>query len=330
MGETDSNSLFIFDWKIDGENKLMKKILVIGGNGFIGKNVVDRLIEENYKVGVYDLVCGKREGVNYYTGDVINDDYFEAILLEYDIIIYLISAIMPQRSMKEPLSAYMTDIPLLIKTLEVCKKIGIKRIIYASSGGTIYGNCEIANVEDKYLSPINHYAICKLTCEKILSLYNNLYGMENMILRIANPYGKGQKLESGVGVITTFTRHALIDGRIQLYGDGGNIRDFIDIEEVSKAFQLAVEWKFIKEITPVFNVGSGKGISLIDLIQIIQNTLKSEMVIEYLPERNFDVHCNYLCMKKTKRYLGFEPDNGVKRRIEKYIRNLASEYAESK
>lgn len=304
----------------------MKRVLVIGGNGFIGGNIVDYFLNRNCEIGVYDLKKGLKAGVTYFSGDIINDDRLEQIVAGYETIVYLISAIMPQKSMDEPLSSYLTDVPLMIRTLETAKESGVRRIVYASSGGTIYGDSEVANIEDKPLNPINHYAICKLTCEKILFLYNDLFGMENVVLRIANPYGRGQRLESGVGAITTFTRHILADEKIDLYGDGRNVRDYIDVEEVARAFYLAVEWKFEKNITPVFNVGSGKGLSLNDIIKLISEYLKVSPKISFLPQRKFDVRCNYLDMNKSKQYLGFCPNGIPEEGIKKYVQSLKTEY----
>lgn len=303
-------------------DSIMKKILVIGGNGFIGQNVVTKLLKDGYTVGVYDIrECGI-PGVCSYVGDVLNDKKYEEILQMYDRIVYLISAIMPQKSMDEPMSAYQIDIPLMLYTLELCKKNNIKRIIYSSSGGTIYGDYQTANTEDRLTNPINHYAICKLTCEKILCLYNQLYGMENVVLRIANPYGFGQRLESGVGAITNFAYRMLRKERIIIFGDGENIRDYIPIEEVANAVVKAIEWKFDRGETPIFNVGSGVGLSINKVIQIIAEEIGIDPQVEYRSERNFDVRCNYLDMTKTERVFGNISNGEHEENIRKYVRKI--------
>lgn len=307
----------------------MERILVIGGNGFVGGNVVDELLEKNYEVGVYDIEEGENPSVKYYKGNVLDDNKFEEIIKRYSTIVYLISAIMPQKAMQEPLSSYKMDIPLLIHVLEICVKNGIKRIVYSSSGGTIYGNNMEPNKEEKLPNPINHYAICKLACERILCLYNKLYNMQNVILRIANPYGNGQRLESGVGVITTFTRHVLNRENIILFGDGENIRDYIDIADVAKAFQLSIEWNFSEAVEPVFNVGSGMGISINRIIEIISEELNVKPRISYMPQRKFDVRCNYLNMEKSKSILGLVNSGNPEQNIRKYVQTLRTSYVNS-
>lgn len=298
----------------------MKKILVIGGNGFIGKNVVDLLLMKKYQVGVYDTLQSAFANVTSYVGDIINDSDFETIIGEYDTIVYLISAIMPKQSMDEPLSSYSNDIPLLIKTLEVCRRHGVGRVIYASSGGTIYGDNTNANKEEMLSHPINHYAICKLTCENILMLYNQLYGMKNIVLRIANPFGKYQRIASGVGAVTTFTYHLLKKEPINIWGDGENVRDYIDVKHVAEAFSLAIELKSLEGIHPIFNVGSGVGYSLNSLVQIISEELGVKPQVEYLSNRNFDVQSNYLDMTKTKQVLGLKLPENPEDNIREYVR----------
>lgn len=298
----------------------MKKILVIGGNGFIGKNVVEYLLNERYEVGVYDMNTSNISGIKSHIGNINDDKLFETIIEQYDSIIYLISAIMPKQSMDEPLSSYQTDIPLLIKTLEACRKKGLSRIVYASSGGTIYGDHEGANTEELFSEPINHYAICKLTCEKILMLYNQLYGMENIALRIANPYGKHQQIASGVGAVTTFAYHILSNEPISIWGDGENIRDYIEVGYVAQAFKLALDWEFREEVVPIFNIGSGVGLSLNQLVGIISDELGTEAKVKYSHNRNFDVKSNYLDISKAQNILGLCINKSSEECIREYVR----------
>src|SRR5574344_1077953 len=172
--------------------------------------------------------------------------------------------------MENPTSAYTNDVPLLIKTLDSCVKSNVKRVIFSSSGGTIYGETSGQNArEDDRKFPINNYAICKLTCENILNMYNKLHGMENISLRISNPYGIGQRPESGVGVITTFVDKICKGEPITLFGDGSITRDFLDVEKVAEAFYDAINWKFDNDIDPIFNIGSGQGLTLKQIVDII-------------------------------------------------------------
>ena len=280
------------------------KVLVIGGSGFIGRNVVDCFRRHDSTVAIYDAVAPPAP-IESFCGDVLTDVNLSETLAAFDTIIYLVSTVTPQRSMQDPQSAYVNDIPRLLRVLEGCVKHGVKRVILASSGGTIYGNSSVANNENQNTSPINHYGISKLACEKILQMHNLLYGMENVILRIANPYGPGQKVQSGVGAVTAFTNSISADEPIVIYGDGENVRDFVAIKYVAESFYDAAQWKYSQAISPIFNIGSGCGISLNRVIEIISTAMNKLPKIEYRPSRLFDVRCNYLDISKATNTLGY-------------------------
>ena len=272
------------------------RILVIGGNGFIGKNVVSNLLQHGYEPVVYDLITTDLN-VEQHTGNILTDPNFEQIVKSCDKIIYLITSVSP--------------------------KNGIKRIVYASSGGTVYGegNGKLFR-EDDQIYPINHYAICKISCEKILNLYNNLYNMENISLRISNPYGVGQNPKSGVGAITTFATEILKGNPITLYGDGYNYRDYVDVESVSEAFRLSCNWEYDKSIFPVFNIGSGEPLSLNDIIEIISNCYEVTPCVQRLESRPFDVRYSALDTSKAEKYLNYQPPHNQRERIKKYALQL--------
>lgn len=303
----------------------MKKVLIIGGEGFLGRNISDYFRSQGCKLGIYDVhisIHSDADDVAFYQGDVINDPNLDNILSQYNTVVYLISAIMPQKSMQEPLSSYSTDIPLLISLLEGCVRSGVKRVVYSSSGGTVYGENEYPNKENDLVEPKNHYAICKVTCENILQMYNNMYGMENIVLRISNPFGIGQKVTSGVGVVTAFANSMIHGDYITIYGKGDNIRDYIDVQDVARAFESAVLWKWEEGIIPIFNIGSGIGLSILQVADMVSSVLEIEPKIQFAPERKFDVKKNILDISKAKLFLGFNIYGNVEESMRKYILQL--------
>lgn len=290
------------------------KVLVIGGSGFIGKAVISHLLYNRYDVTAYTKndCNGMQEKCKTILGDLQTSDDLESALEGIEAVIYLVTSTTPQTSAEDNLATYTKDVPMLLKVLDACISCNIKRVVYASSGGTVYGDCTEANKENSDVWPISHYAIGKLTCEKILNMYNELYGMENISLRIANPYGMGQTLSSGVGAVTAFTNQILNRKAIKLFGDGTAIRDFLTVEHVAAAFHCALEWEFSSAISAVFNIGSGVGISLNTILSIVSEGLQLPCDIEYLPARRIDVVCNYLDVSKAISILGYIPPKDPK------------------
>lgn len=306
---------------------MSKKVLVMGGNGFIGQNIVRYFAESNDDVEIYDLFAKDNGFVNH-SGNVLTDDNLDEIISKFDVIVYLITSVSPKKSMEFPIESYTQEIPMLIKVLDSCLKSKCKRVLFSSSGGTVYGEAQNDKLEEDTTieQPINHYAICKVACEKILMLYNKLYGMENVVLRISNPYGLGQRPESGVGVITTFADKIIKGEEINLFGDGEIVRDFIDVNKVAETFYKASEWNFDPSILPVFNVGSGYPLSINEIIKIISEELGVTPKINYLENRKFDVKRNVLSMDKTNKYLGLSEKENEVENIKKYVKELKNKY----
>jgi UDP-glucose 4-epimerase len=301
---------------------MKNKTLIIGGNGFIGKNIANYFNDLGDEIAIYDLSGSNK--YKSYVGNILTDDHLNEIISNYQTVIYLVTSVSPKKSMDFPDESYIQDIPMLLRVLDCCRQNNVKRVIFSSSGGTVYGEGIGKELKEDTIveKPINHYGVCKVACEKILQLYNKLYDMENIILRISNPYGKGQNPASGVGVITTFAQMILDYKPITLYGDGSNKRDFINIDYVAEAFYKAAYWNFDKNVVPVFNVGSGVGLSLNDIIEIISNTLGEKPIINYLPSRDFDVKENVLNMEKSKKYLKLKDNENEIQKIKEYVLNL--------
>lgn len=183
--------------------------------------------------------------------------------------------------------------------------MGVKKIVFPSSGGTIYGISQANRiVESQTGSPICSYGINKLAIEKYLNLFNRLYGLEYSVLRISNPYGMHQRVDSGQGAIATFLHHAIHHDEIEIWGDGSVIRDYIYVEDVSKAFYKAAQMNTAEKI---FNIGSGIGYSINQILAEIELLIGKPLRKRYLEGRILDVPSNILDISKAKINLGWEP-----------------------
>lgn len=286
-------------------------ILVYGGAGFIGTNLVKMLALDKSKQIV--VVDKKKEyfhdidELNY--SNIICKAYkefpnieFEKVLEGIDIVYHLMSTSMPANTNNAIAKELNINVTASIELLDACIKKQIRKVVFISSGGTVYGKVNqypIKENEQNY--PITAYGIQKLTIEKVLYLYWHLYGLDYRIVRLANPYGYYQRPNGTLGVITTFTYNAIIGRTITVYGDGSIVRDYIFIDDAIRAIlnitNLECKYK-------IFNVGSGIGSNINSIIQIIKNVVKKDIKVEYKKGRKVDVPINILDVSRYENYFG--------------------------
>lgn len=300
------------------------RVTVIGGTGFIGSATVNYLLKQGHTVYVHTMKAMSQvhPRCHQILGDLQNDSDISYLMKCSDTIIYLVTVTTPQSSMNAIEIPYTMDIPLLLRVLEHGYREGVRRIIYASSGGAIYGIADDARNEDAATHPLSHYGIGKLACEKILELYNHTVGMENISLRIANPFGPGQIVASHSGVLVTFIKRISQGLPIQIYGSDSIKKDYISVNYVAKAFENAMYWQMDREVLPIFNIGSGIGISLAELITLIEKSYDTSARIEYRSGREGDISNNILDISKACEVLGYIPPNDPYRDIADFINEI--------
>jgi len=294
------------------------KCLVLGANGFVGSNLVKELSKLNdlFEITIFSKESEVIPNVKCVKGDFTRDaDLMEAVN-NIDVIFHLISSSNPARSEANPFEAYQVDLLQSLKLLEISRERGVKKIIFVSSGGTVYGNHEYLPIDENHqTNPMNNYGISKLAIEKLLLKYNKSYGMKNLILRLANPYGSGQNKNKNIGAVTIFLSKILNEETITIFGGGNTVRDYIYIDDVISALISSATYLGVEE---VFNIGTGKGTSLIELISLIEYKLKKKAIIEYVDSRSIDAEVNILSIDKAKRELGFYPKYSLEQGIDKY------------
>lgn len=304
----------------------MNSVLVIGGSGFLGSNIATEVIQaQNYTVTVLDVrdPADTLEGVEYIKGSVSDIPLLTAIIKKHRQIIYLKSGTTPSTSMTEVVKAYAEDLLDLVAVCKLSSENSVEKIIFASSGGTVYAQSEYQKPygEEDPTHPINHYGISKLACENILLMYNKLFGMNNLALRISNPYGIGQTSLSQVGAITTFAEKMSKDEPIQIFGNGETVRDYVEVSDVAGAFRLALEKKSGAAF-PVYNIGSGQGFSVLQIIDLLKDYLGKEPQLEFLPKRIFDISYSVLDIRKAFQELNYQPlimpENGIRDYVKKF------------
>lgn len=293
------------------------RVLVLGGAGFIGQHLCKTLLGKGAAVRCLDRRLPPERGVmqdcikdvDWVLGDVSDQDGIARSLEGIDYIVHLVSTTIPDTSNKELQYDLSSNVFSTLKLLEAMKFSKVKKLLFASSGGTIYGIPQIIPIpEDHPANPICGYGIHKLAIEKYLHLFHYRYGLEYCVLRLANPYGAAQISDRPQGVIGKFVYKAIRNERLEIWGDGSVVRDYVYIEDVMEAFCKAMLYAGSRRI---FNIGSGRGTSLTEIVGSIEQAAGHSLDITHLPQRKVDVPLNVLDIANARAELRWEPETGL-------------------
>jgi UDP-glucose 4-epimerase len=311
--------------------QLDRPVLLLGGGGFLGGHIAEAILENGLRVRIFDRARTSSDNalpanVEFVEGDFGNRGDVAAAVDGCDIVVHLVSTTQPKSSNDDPVHDLQTNLIPTVRFLEVARQKGIKRVIFASSGGTIYGvPTRLPIREDDATRPVCSYGIHKLGVECYLHLYHSLYGMDYRVLRMSNPYGERQRVDSSQGAVAVFLDRALRRQVIEIWGDGSVVRDYVHVKDVARAFLLAA-----KHTGPykIFNIGSGHGVALNDLLTAIESLLGRNVERCYLPSRSFDVPVNVLDISRAADYLGWQPELTLEAGLAETMRWLQSERVE--
>lgn len=297
--------------------------LVLGGRGFIGSHLVDALLAQGHRVRCFyrpspdDAFAPELDHprLEYFEGDLADEACVARALEGIDVCFHLISTTLPQSSNADPAYDVTTNVLSSVRLLTHAVEKGVKRVVFVSSGGTVYGIPSVSPIPETHpTDPVCSYGITKLAIEKYLGLFRHLHGLECTVLRIANPFGERQRMRSGQGAVAVFLGKVLRGEAIEVWGDGSVVRDYIYIADVVDSMLAAMRYSG-PEL--VFNVGSGRGHSINEVLQAIEDVTGRQAETRYMPGRAFDVPSNVLCIERAKRELGWAPktsfDEGLRR-----------------
>lgn len=304
--------------------------VVLGGGGFIGTNLCRRLAVSGYRVRAFGRRClfpDDLPGVEWYQGDFTDTGSVAAAIESFDIVFHLIHATMPQAANLDMAGDVQNNVVPSIALLDLCRKLAVKRVVFVSSGGTIYGcSRQIPTPETAPTTPICAYGISKLAIEKYLALYEHLHGLDYRVLRITNPFGPFQIALKNQGIVAALISRALKDEQMEIWGDGSAVRDFVYVDDVVDALLKAATGDHGGE--RIFNIGSGRGRSLREVIAAIERLLDRELRIEWKPRRSIDVPVSVVAIDRARESLDWAPKTafecGLERTIEWRRRRLSA------
>jgi UDP-glucose 4-epimerase len=299
------------------------KCLVLGGGGFIGINLCKRLLADGHSLRVFErprLLVGEKsidssgrpfhEALEWVEGDFTNPSDMEGAVAGCDVIFHLICTTLPKSSNENPVYDIESNLTATVRLLETARTHRVKKIIFLSSGGTVYGIPRSIPVPESHpLDPICSYGITKLSIEKYLHLYHYLYGLDYCVLRVANPYGEYQRVASTQGVVAVFLHQALNREPIEIWGNGSVVRDYVYIGDVIDALSKAI---CHSGDLRTFNIGSGVGHSLNELMETIESLLGYPVLRIYKERRAVDVPATVLDIASARDFLCWQPSTAFR------------------
>jgi len=282
--------------------------VVLGGGGFMGTNLCRRLYRSGHRVRAFGRTChfpDELSGIEWRQGDFLNAEALAAAIEDFDFVFHLVHGATPLAANLAMTADVQRNIIPSITLLDLCGTLGVKRVIFASSGGTVYGiPQEVPTRETAMTDPICAYGISKLAIEKYLTLYERLYSLDFRILRIANPFGPFQVAWKGQGFIAAAVARALAGEPMEIWGDGSVVRDFVYIDDVMDAFEVAITDTGDDR---VFNIGTGIGRDLRDVVSAIERQLGTGLAITWAPGRAIDIPQSILSVERAATSLGWRP-----------------------
>jgi UDP-glucose 4-epimerase len=317
---------------------LTPRALVTGGAGFIGSHVADLFIANGYEVEIIDnLSSGKAENVpqraRLHEMSVTSPEAAEVVKGgKFDVLVHLAAQMDVRRSLEDPLFDATTNILGIVNLLEAVRASSRKtRIVFTSTGGAIYGDFNRPpNIETYPKDPDSPYAISKLASEYYLAYFGRLQGFVHVSVRFGNVYGPRQDPHGEAGVVAIFCNRLLEGKSLTIYGDGEQTRDYVYVGDVAAAVWRGATF----DIPPAgrvddrsFNIGTGKGTSVIELARLLQHAARTDAEIVFAPKRAGELQESFLNIDKSREVLGWEPHVGLAEGVAKTFAWAESQYA---
>jgi UDP-glucose 4-epimerase len=298
------------------------RCLVLGGAGFIGSHLVDALVLRGHQVRIFDVpnisthnLERSLAAVEVVSGDFNNRQDLVGAMKGMDIIFHLVGSTLPGPSNENPAYDVESNVIGTLHLLEGAVQSKIRKIIFASSGGTVYGIPRCLPIPESHpTDPRCSYGITKLAIEKYLALYETLHRLDYTILRPGNPFGERQRINNVQGAVAVFLGRTLLGQPITIWGDGSAARDYFYISDLVAAFMSVAE---TSPPSRIYNIGSGHAHCLNDILTVIRKVTGLNPEVKYAPGRKLDVPMNCLDIRLAKKELGWQPEVSWEEGIER-------------
>jgi len=295
----------------------------------MGTHLIEALIASGFNVRCFGRRNAKTAAswenrFDSVTGDLNSESDITAAMAGCGVCVHLASTTNPATSNLDPVFDISTNLIGTLNLLNAATRLGTSKIIFVSSGGTVYGPPLSTPIrEDHPTNPITSYGIVKLAIEKYLDFFRHNHGLDYIVLRVANPYGEGQNVESGQGAIAAFLHKALRNEVVDIWGNGEVVRDYIYIKDATNAIISAIKLREPQK-ERLFNIGSGIGYTLNEVLSTIENVVGVQISRRYLSARTFDVRVNVLSIDRARIGLNWSPQISLADGIQRFASSLMS------
>jgi UDP-glucose 4-epimerase len=307
------------------------KVLVTGGAGFIGSNIVRLLVDEGHEVTVLDNLSSGYEsnlrpfsGIRFIRGDVRDIEAVHTAIEGAEAVFHLAASVGNKRSIENPIEDAEINVLGTLKVLEASRRFKVRKVVFSSSAG-IFGELKTLPIkEDHPVEPDSPYGASKLCAEKMCLAYTKLYGLEVACLRYFNVYGPNQRYDAYGNVIPIFANNALSGIPLTIFGDGEQTRDFVSVHDVARA---NVDAAITAGATGVFNLGSGTRVSINQLAEMVSEAAGLHLNKRHASPRKGDVRHSLADISRAKGAFGFTPKVDLRTGLAEYIVWLKADLA---
>lgn len=301
------------------------RVLVTGGAGFIGSHIVDQLVRDGHHITVIDnlstgLMSNLNKEATFIEMDIRSAELIDVFNREqFEAVIHQAAQTMVPKSLEDP--RYDCDVNIMgtVHILEACRATGVKKIVFASSAAVYGDKGQIPIEEHVHGEPSSFYGLSKLTIEKYLALYQQLYGIEYAALRYANVYGERQGDGGEGGVISIFTRKISASQGLDIFGTGTQTRDFIYAGDVAQGNVKAL---MPASLSGVYNISTGSETSVNKLIELLSEIAGQQATVQHHPVREGDIYRSALSNKKAQAGLQWLPQMDLREGLSRTYQSL--------
>jgi UDP-glucose 4-epimerase len=304
---------------------MKERVVILGGLGFIGSHLCRGLVRQGHFVRIFDRVDESHESVKdleqsieIVASDISRPQEVVKTLADATVVINLVHTTVPGSSMEDPGYDIVSNVATTVGWLQYLNETDVRKLIYFSSGGTVYGTPETIPISETHCTnPLSSYGITKLAIEKYTAMYADRFGIDYCVVRPSNVYGPGQRLHYNQGVIGIMASRALRGEVLEVWGEGTDQRDYLFVDDVVSAILKLVAYEGLLRI---FNISSGIGHSVGDVISVLRTHINPFPKVKYLPARGFDVPVNILDSSRLRNETGWHAtmdfEEGIRRTIQ--------------